>query len=113
MKKMITIMSLVALCAQSGLATSMSKPRAYCRSYDGAKSVRVEPSPFGGKMQAKIYHHGTIHQILKCEDNTDVLYRCMDENAVPRIFTLQYDGVTGLYEGTHESREMECRLINH
>lgn len=112
MKKIFALVGLTALLAQASLADHMTGPRAYCRSTDGVKSVRVERGPFG-KMQAKVYHNGTIHQVLSCVYNTDVLYRCQDENDVPRVFTLLHDGVTGLYEGTHESREMECRLIHH
>lgn len=110
MKKLMVLLSLTTLLAQSASATSHG-PRMYCRSFDEIKSVRVEPGPWG-KMQAKIYHNGTIHQVLKCDFNTNgYLYRCTDDNDVARIFTVQHDGQTGLYEGSRESWPMHCRSL--
>jgi hypothetical protein len=110
--KRIAVLLLGIFAANLSASSSGEGPRVLCREVDnGPKSVRIAPGPWGGRMQATIYHNGTAHQILKCDYNTDVLYRCSDENDVARVFTLQHD-LTGLYEGTQEVREMKCRIIN-
>ncbi len=111
MKKIMVVLSLGFLAANIASADAMSGPKAYCRSDDGKKVVRVKPTAFGNDMQAEVYHKGAIQYILKCEFSDDYLYYCTDGDlAIPRVFTLQHDGETGLYEGNRQTTPLNCRL---
>ncbi len=111
MKKIMVVLSLGFLAANIASASTPG-PRAFCRSDDRVKVVRVKPAAFGNKMQAEVMHEGVLQYILKCEYNPDYLYYCTDGELVPRVFTLQHDGITGLYEGSRETRDLTCRLLN-
>ncbi len=116
MKNIIVFFGLTALAANIASANmapanGASDPRAYCRSDDGKKVVRVHPAAFGDKMQAEVSHKGALQYILKCEYNEDYLYYCTDgDNDTPRVFTLELDGRTGIYEGNRQTTHLNCRL---
>lgn len=86
-------------------------PRFFCESLDGVKAVRVAPGPWG-KMQANVYHQGSLYKSLKCEMNVaGMLYSCQDDAVPPARFTLQYDRVNGRYDGTRDVRDLVCRYL--
>ncbi|MBP6217070.1 MAG: hypothetical protein KA436_00625 [Oligoflexales bacterium] len=109
MKKLLAVAFSVSFFSSLAFANG---PRFYCQSDDGVKSVRVSPGPFG-KMQANVYHNGSLHASLKCEQNAGVsLYSCQDDSFPPRRFSLDLDRRNARYEGSHEVRDLTCRFIS-
>lgn len=115
MKRLVALVGLVGLFSSFSFAGNDAVgPRFFCRSNDNVKVVRIKPAAFGNRMQAEVLHNGSLYQILPCEMYAnDMMYYCSDNDpSAARVFTISQDGMTGLYEGTRETREFSCRQVS-